>query len=120
MANPQNYARPTRQLLALLLVAHAGWSFAAGSQEGDKLLDKKDYHGELEEVIVVGKQPEWRNKQDEEQQWRPSKFELPEEPAIKGRIEWFPEYTKDERDNFRGVSDRLDEKPEIKIFEWKF
>ena len=119
MANPLNCTRPTRQLLALLVFVHAGWSFAAGSAEGDHLLDKKEYRGELEEVIVVGKQPQWRTDADREQQWRPSKFELPES-SIKGRIEWFPQYTKDERDNYQGVRDRLDEKPEIKIFQWKF
>ena len=67
--------------------------------------------------MVVGKEPEWRREKREE--WRPDRFELPQ-PKPKSRIEWFPRYTRDERDNYDGVRDRTGEKPEFRIFNWKF
>ena len=83
-----------------------------------QLLDDSEYRIGLEEIVVTGKQPQWR--QPEQEAWRPERFELPEEPVTKARIQWFPKYDKDERDLYQGVRDRTGEKAEIKIFEWKF
>ena len=114
----ENIPRLNRRLvplasLALLLMVAPGRLWA----EGEQLLKADEYRGNLEEVVVVGQKPQWRT-QTEERVWRPEKFELKEvEP---GRIQWFPEYDKEERDQYQGIRDRMGEKPEIKIFEWKF
>lgn len=90
----------------------------AQQNQEEVLLKDEDYRMQIEEVIVVGQQPEWRqNKKPEE--WRPDQFKLLEQSSDKG-VRWLPEYTKDERDNYDGVRDRTGEKPEIKLFEWKF
>lgn len=102
-------------LLAALVVAQQ----ASNTERNGELLDAADYRTELEEVLVTAKQPEWRRKADEQQQWRPEAFELPEQ-ASQNRIQWLPTYTKDERDNYNGVRDRMGEKADIKLFEWKF
>jgi hypothetical protein len=81
------------------------------------LLDQKEYRLELEEVVVVGQKPAWRQPQKPE--WRPDKFKLPQQPTT-ARMEWFPRYTKDERDNYDGIRDRMGEKAEFQIFKWKF
>ena len=110
----------TRLPRLLLVAAGCVIGCAAGPlayADEPELLDESEYRTELEEVIVVGKEPEWRRERKGE--WRPDRFELPT-PTQKSRIEWFPRYTKDERDNYDGVRDRTGEKPEFKIFEWKF
>lgn len=119
MPTYQNNAPPFRSLVLLGMLGLSLSVFAAGRSDEDQLLDKSEYRGKLEEVVVVGRQPEWRTSSAEDQQWRPGKFEL-SEPENSGRLEWFPEYSKDERDNYQGVRDRTGEKPEFKIFEWKF
>lgn len=106
-------------LLTLLLLATV-LVVQAASRSDDELLEAGEYRSGLEEVVVRGQQPAWREqKPASDQQWRPEKFELPESEN-KGRIEFFPKYTKDERDQYNGVRDRVGEKPEIKLFEWKF
>lgn len=84
------------------------------------LLDESEYRGVIEEVVVIGRQPEWRRKIDEGEEWRPEKFELPADSAPSSRIQWLPEYTEDERDSYQGIRDRTGEKPLFKLFEWKF
>lgn len=105
-------------LMLLLLVATLSVVVQAARPD-DELLQEEEYRSDLEEVVVRAQQPKWRESQTNEQQWRPDKFELPE-AENKGRIEFFPKYTKDERDQYNGVRDRMGEKPEIKLFEWKF
>jgi hypothetical protein len=78
--------------------------------------NKSDY--EIEEMVVTAQQPDWR-KPSEEQDWRPKRFELPEED-VQRKMEWFPEYTRDERDNYDQVRNPLNEKPDFQIFKWKF
>ena len=84
----------------------------------EKLLAEDEYRTEIEEVVVVAKPPEWRELKSE-QQWRPDRFELPESKS-QPRLQWLPEYDEDERDQYQGVRDRLDEKPAFKIFDWRF
>ena len=103
-------------LLAAFLLP-VNWVFAQHDQE-PVLLDEEQYRLQIEEVVVVGQQPEWRQKQKPEE-WRPDQFSLPERSSDQG-VRWLPEYTKDDRDNYDGVRDRTGEKPEIKLFEWKF
>ena len=90
-------------------------------EKQNQLLDESEYRSELEEVIIIGKQPEWRKDEREQQLWRPDRFEIKQNPtALRGRMQWFPEYSKEDRENYEGVRDQTDEKAEIKIFEWKF
>ncbi len=84
----------------------------------DELLDESEYRSELEEIVVIGRQPEWRQQRGEEE-WRPERFELPEIKS-EARLTWFPRYDKDERDQYDGVRDRLAEKPEFRLFRWRF
>lgn len=104
----------TALVLALSLAAVARAEDKPGDNE---LLGKEAYRSELEEVVVVGRKPEWR--EQDKPEWRPQRFELPEDKSP-ARMEWMPEYTKDERDLYDGVRDRKNEKAEIKLFEWKF
>ncbi|MGK0499164.1 MAG: hypothetical protein ACJAYG_000796 [Oceanicoccus sp.] len=108
-----------RLLTTLLLSALS--SVALGQQsrlDNESLLDESEYRGNLEEVIITGQQPEWRQPAKQEE-WRPDRFEL-EQQVSGDRLKWFPEYDKDERNQYQGVRDRTNEKPEFKIFEWKF
>ncbi|MEH6557779.1 MAG: hypothetical protein V7459_02090 [Oceanicoccus sp.] len=84
------------------------------------LLDESEYRSDIEEVVVVGRQPEWRRKIDDGPEWRQEKFKLPEDSTPSSRIQWLPEYTEDERDNYKSVRDPREEKAGFKLFEWKF
>jgi hypothetical protein len=88
----------------------------------DDLVSNKPSDGsadyEIEEMVITAKEPDWRKPKDE-QEWRPDRFELPEGGPDK-RMEWFPEYTRDERDNFDQPFDPLKEKPGFQLFKWKF
>lgn len=92
----------------------------AADRDQGLLLDEDAYRQDLEEVVVTGRAPAWRT--EEEQQWRPEKFELKDpEDMPQPRFEWFPRYDRDERDLYAdGPPDRMDEKAAIKIFEWRF
>ena len=103
----------------LLLLALASVTAAADKNKERQLLNEEEYRSSLEEVVVVGQQPEWRKQSLEQEEWRPQRFELPE-PKRKARIEWLPQYAKDERDQYDGVRDRTAENPAFKIFDWKF
>ena len=109
------------QRLALVMVTTLSiTSIHAEKLSEDDLLEQKEYRGDLEEVVVVGSEPEWRKNMDKEEEWRPDRFKLPDNPPSSSRMEWFPEYTKDERDNYQGVRDRTGENPEFQIFKMKF
>lgn len=78
--------------------------------------DPPDY--ELEEMVITAKEPDWRKPKDDEE-WRPDRFELPEGGTDK-KMEWFPEYSKDERDDYDQVRNPLNEEPDFQLFKWKF
>lgn len=73
---------------------------------------------EIEELVITAKEPDWKKPKDEED-WRPDRFEL-QEPDSQQRFEWLPEYTRDERDDYNQVRDRMNEEPDIKLFKWRF
>jgi hypothetical protein len=100
-------------LLTLSVIAEQ-----ASEQNQPVLLDDSEYRTDIEEMVVRARRLDWRNQQVE-QEWRPERFELPEQSSEQ-RMQWLPRYSKDERDQFDGVRDRMGEKPEIKLFEWKF
>ena len=107
-----------RYLMVLcVLVSISVWAEPL-DRTNQQLLDESEYRTGLEEVVVVGKQPQWRQPQQEP--WRTERFELSAQVVSKPRIQWFPEYDKDEREFYQGVRDRTGEEAEIKIFEWKF
>ena len=101
----------------VLMVSVLAVGVTAQADDERQLLDENEYRSKLEEVVVIGKEPEWRKEKKEE--WRPDRFKL-QAPSSTSRFQWFPRYTKDERDNYDGVRDRTGEKPEIQIFNWKF
>lgn len=102
--------------LLLLAICVSGVALADIDQR-EELLEKQEYRSEIEEVVVTARQPEWR--QQNKPEWRSERFELPDTETTP-RMEWAPEYTKDERDLYDGVRDRKGEKPEFKIFEFRF
>lgn len=83
----------------------------------EQLLSADAYPQPLEEVVVTAAAPEWRKPQQTE--WRPQRFEL-QQGDIEPRMEWFPPYLLDERDNMTTVNNRMDEKAGIKIWELRF
>lgn len=93
--------------------------YAQANNHDVKLLDEKEYRSDMEEVVVQGQVPEWRKAELEQELWRRDRFELAEEQKP-SRIEWLPAYTKEDRENYQSVRDRTGEKPEFKLFEWKF
>ncbi|WP_339674343.1 hypothetical protein [Dasania marina] len=84
-----------------------------------ELLPAQDYRIEMEEIVVKGVIPEWRIIELEQELWNRNRFKLMEQ-QLNPRIEWFPQYTKDERDSALEPKNRTEEKPEIKLFEWLF
>lgn len=105
----------------LLVVLVAPWVQASPDDRNTEqgLLDQEEYRGQLEEVVVTGSEPEWRKADKQQQEWRPKRFELASEKK-EPRLTWFPEYTKDERDNYNEVRDRNNEKAEFILFDFKF
>jgi hypothetical protein len=103
----------------LLLLLLASTMASAQQFDRDELPAATEYRSELEEVVVVGQAPEWRKSPASDGRWRPDKFKLPtaDKPS---RLQWFPDYSKDERDNYQGVRDRTGEKAEFQFFNWKF
>ncbi len=105
-------------VLGSMLLAPLASAASNSKTDEQQLLHESEYRSELEEVVIVGRQPEWRQQQQDEQ-WRPGRFKLPEQSS-KARMQWLPEYTKEDRDNYNSVRDRTGENPEIKVFNWKF
>ena len=101
-------------LLGLMLVAVTALAQTASR---DAKIDDKAYRGSIEEVIIRAQKPRWR--EQEKPGWRPNKVKLPTRNAPRD-IEWMPEYNKDERDTIPTEQERKFERPEIKVFEWKF
>lgn len=110
--------KASRWLLAAVVALAMPVLAQQGRLDAEPLLDESEYRSELEEVVIVGQAPEWR-KAPPQPEWRPERFKL-SAPSSESRLQWFPEYRKDERDNYQGVRDRTGEKAEFKIFQWKF
>ena len=112
---PRQPLQSTIWLLALSLAA--GAASAQGPRDPDVPAEEA-YREGLEEIIVRGRAPEWRPRETPPD-WRKPKFELPEDRRAEG-VNWFPEYTLEERELYDEVRDRMEEDPKIKIFEFKF
>ena len=102
---------------ALALSLAAGVAGAQGPRDAD-VPEEGAYREGLEETIVRGRAPQWRPRQAPPD-WRKPKFELPEDTRAEG-VNWFPEYTSEERELYDEVRDRMEEDPKIKLFEFKF
>ena len=109
-----------QRIVLLMITALTVGSLFAQKLSKDDLLEDKEYRSDIEEVVVVGSEPEWRKSMDKQEEWRPERFKLSDNPSLRSRVEWFPEYTKEERDNYQGVRDRTGENPEFQIFKMKF
>ena len=106
----------TMRIVPCLLLALAA-SLAVARPDSVEPLPEAAYRQPLEEVIVTGRAPEWRRPPQAE--WRPRRFELRDVDEAP-RMEWFPRYERDERDNMTNVNNRMDEKAGIKLLEWRF
>lgn len=84
------------------------------------VLPSSEYRKPLDEIVVEGQKPYWQ--QGEEQpRWDRSKVDAPKlDETNKSRLQWAPNYTRDERDDYNEPRDQLDPKPRAKIFELKF
>lgn len=103
--------------LAGLALAAAGPVLAAGEPAAadSSVLPKSAYRIPMEEVIAIGRVPYWRKEQAPK--WEREEMELQESKA---RIQWAPNYTRDERDEYDGIRDSVNPQPRTKIFEVKF
>lgn len=107
------------KLFALALLVTAVSEVWAAGREGE-VLDDEAFRKSEDEIVVIGEQPEWR-KESVEDQWRTERFELTDpSDLLEPVMQWFPEYTREEREDYETIRDPKDEKPLIKIFEWKF
>ncbi|HSB97940.1 MAG TPA: hypothetical protein VLC91_15875 [Spongiibacteraceae bacterium] len=79
------------------------------------VLPSSEYRLPPEEVIAIGHVPYWR--QQESPQWQKPEMEL-EQPA--SRLQWAPRYSRDEREDYKGVRDQLNPQPRAKVFEVHF
>lgn len=107
-------------LFMLVLIA-VPWAQASPDDRNtaEALPEQDEYRGQMEEVVITASEPEWRKAEKQQEEWRPERFELASEKK-KSRLTWFPEYTKDERDNYNEVRDRTNEKAEFILFDFKF
>lgn len=83
------------------------------------VLGKDEYRQKLDEVIVIGQDPYWR--QGGQPRWDRGKVDVDlNKPASEPRLQMFPNYTAEERDEAMKIPDRNNATPKIKVFERKF
>lgn len=83
------------------------------------MLPASEYRKPLDEIIVEGQKPYWQG--EAAPRWDRSKVEAPKpDEANKSRLQWAPDYTRDERDDYMEPRDQVNPKPRAKIFELKF
>ena len=109
-----------QQITLFMVTAVSVTGVSAEKFSQTDLLEQQEYRSDLEEVLVIGTEPEWRKNIDKQEEWRPERFELPDKPSSRLRMEWFPEYIKDERESYQGVRDRTGENPQFQLFKIKF
>ena len=105
-------------LAAALLLATAALAQSAAAKRETALLSEKEYPMQLEEVVVRAQRPQWRKK-EAPPDWNRGKFDL-DTTAEPSRLQLAPKYSRDERDDYNGVRDRMNAEPRIKLFELKF
>lgn len=101
-------------LAALALTALPGW--AQPLRPETPMLGREAYRTPLEEIIVTGRAPYWKQQAP---RWEQPKVEIPLRPKPP-RLQVLPRYTGEERDEYQGVRDTQNPKPRMKLFELKF
>ena len=109
-----------QQITLFMVTAVSVTGVSAEKFSQTDLLEQQEYRSDLEEVLVIGTEPEWRKNIDKQEEWRPERFELPDNAPSRLRMEWFPEYIKDERESYQGVRDRTGENPQFQLFKILF
>lgn len=112
-----------RFLLPLIAIAASTAALAQTASTPAKpetpMLRKDDYRQKLDEVIVIGQDPYWRK--EGQPRWDRGKVDVDlNKPATEPRLQMFPNYTAEERDESMKIKDRNNATPQIKIFESKF
>lgn len=82
----------------------------------DPVLNRSAYRTPLDQIIVTGRTPYW---QTQVPRWDRPKVEILQQ-ATPPRLQWFPRYSREERDEYNGVRDTQNPKPRAKLFEFKF
>ena len=99
---------------ALLVSLTAG--AAQESPSETPALAPSEYRLPMEEVTAIGRLPYWR--QTEAPRWEQPSLEL--QQTAKSRLQWLPNYTRDERDDSKAVHDPANPQARTKVFEVRF
>ena len=97
----------------------AAWAAELKQKPETSVLPATAYRTPLDEIIVEGKLPYWQRE-------APPRFDKPKVEAPKpgeatpGRLQWAPNYTREEREDFNEVRDQMNPKARTKIFEIRF
>lgn len=109
-------------LLSIVVAASAAGALAEPetARRDAPTLRREDYRVPMEEVIVIGQEPYWRK--DGKPRWDRSKVDVDLKAAKEERLQLFPNYTAEERDEAMKLRDsnRNNTQPKIKVFEKKF
>ena len=106
-------------MAGLLALGRQGATLADPAKEDNgNLIDESEYGTQMEEIVVTAKKPGWRKK--EEPEWRKEDMEPPPDPGSDARMQWFPRYSREDRDRYDGVRDRMAREPEVQLFKFRF
>lgn len=102
------------------VVTLANAASAATAKPETPMLHKDDYRQKLDEVIVIGQDPYWHK--EGAPRWDRGKVDVDLKPQPESRLQMFPNYTAEERDEALKPHDsnRNNSQPKIKIFDAKF
>jgi hypothetical protein len=105
--------------VALLFATASAGAAVAGSPAETPMLPQSEYRLPLEEVIVIGQEPYWQHRAPP--RWERPPLELKTPESAQPRLRLMPRYIRDERDDYDGVRDRMQNPPpRIKLFDLKF
>jgi hypothetical protein len=107
-------------LPVIFLTAVSTVALAQNKKPETPVLGKDEYRLKLDEVIVIGQEPYWRK---ETPRWDRGKVDVDvNKPASEPRLQLFPNYTAEERDDALKPHDsnRNNSQPKIKLFDVKF
>lgn len=107
-------------ITALAAAISAAYADPESTRPETQVLRKQDYRVPMEEVIVIGQEPYWRK--GGKPRWDKAKVEVDLKPATEPRLQVFPNYSAEERDESLKLRDsnRNNTEPKIKIFDIKF
>lgn len=108
-------ARKFQTIAAGSLLLFAALAWAADSIKPETPVLRADaYRTPLDEVVVTG-----RAQQQQTPRWDKPKVDIPQQ-ATPPRMQFMPQYTRDERDEYDGIRDTQNPQPRTKLFELKF